>query len=65
MTQHQVVPGASFALSDTTIENMRVLKQTVERKGIPLSFYCDRAAKFKTTRHGGLDYHLKGEFEQT
>lgn len=58
-------PGASFALSDSTIENMKVLKQIVETKGIPLSFYCDRDAKFKTTRHEGLHYHLKGEYEQT
>jgi len=39
-------PGARFALSDSCSENMGVLKQIVETKGIPLSFYCDRDSKF-------------------
>ena len=58
-------PGARFALSDSCSENMGVLKQIVETKGIPLSFYCDRDSKFKTTRHEGLHYQLKGEYGQT
>jgi len=44
-------PGARFALSDSCIENMRVLKYIVETKGIPLSFYCD---KTQTLRLPGL-----------
>ncbi|ODS29673.1 MAG: Integrase core domain protein [Candidatus Scalindua rubra] len=58
-------PGARFALSDSCSENMVVLKQIVETKGIPLSFYCDRDSKFKTTRHEGLHYQLKGDYGQT
>ena len=58
-------PGARFALSDSCNENMCVLKQIVETKGIPLSFYCDRDSKFKTTRHKGLHYQLKGDYDQT
>ncbi len=58
-------PGARFALSDSCNENMGVLKQIVEAKGIPLSFYCDRDSKFKTTRHKGLHYQLKGDYDQT
>lgn len=58
-------PGARFALSDSCNENMCVLKQIVETKGIPLSFYCDRDSKFKTTRHEGLHYQLKGYYDQT
>ncbi len=58
-------PGARFALSDSCSENMGVLKQIVETKGIPLSFYCDRDSKFKTTRHKGLHYQLKGDYDQT
>jgi hypothetical protein len=58
-------PGARFALSDSCSENMGVLKQIVETKGIPLCFYCDRDSKFKTTRHEGLHYQLKGEYGQT
>lgn len=58
-------PGARFAYSDSCSENMGVLKQIVETRGIPLSFYCDRDSKFKTTRHEGLHYQLKGEYSQT
>jgi transposase len=58
-------PGARFALSDSCNENMGVLKQIVKTKGIPLSFYCDRDSKFKTTRHEGLHYQLKGDYDQT
>ncbi len=54
-------PGAKFALADSCIENMRVLKRTVETKGIPLSFYCDKDSNFKTTRAQGIHYELKGE----
>jgi transposase len=59
------VPGARFALSDSCIENMRVLKEIVEKKGIPLSIYCDKDSKFKITRHGGVHYNLKGEYGET
>ena len=52
-------------MSDSCSENMGVLKQIVETKGIPLSFYCDRDSKFKTTRHEGLHYQLKGDYDQT
>jgi len=58
-------PGAMFALSDSCIENMRVLKGIVETKGIPLVFYCDKDSKFKTTRHKGIHYQLTGEYAQT
>ena len=58
-------PGARFAFSDSCIENMRVLKHIVKTKGIPLSFYCDKDSNFKTTRHQGIHYRLKGEYTQT
>lgn len=54
-------PGARFALTDSCLENMRVLKRIVETKGIPLSFYCDKDSNFKTTRSKGIHYELKGE----
>ena len=57
--------GARFALSDSCVENMRLLKQIIRTKGIPMSFYCDRDSKFKTTRHEGLHYRSKGEYGQT
>lgn len=58
-------PGARFALSDSCSENMGVLKQIVQTHGIPLSFYCDRDSKFKTTRHKELHYQLREEYGQT
>ena len=58
-------PGARFALSDSCIENMRVLKHIVKAKGIPLVFYCDKDANFKTIRHQGIHQQLTGEYAQT
>ena len=59
------IAGARFALSDSCIENMRVLKEIVAKKGIPLSIYCDKDSKFKITRHRGVHYYLKGDYGQT
>jgi hypothetical protein len=58
-------PGARFSLSDSCIENMRVLKHIAKTKGIPLVFYCDKDANFKTTRHQGIHQQLKGQYSQT
>ena len=58
-------PGARFALSDSTLENMRVLKRIVETKGIPLVFYCDKDSNFKTAKYESIHYQLKAEFAQT
>lgn len=52
-------PGARFSLTDSCIENMRVLKNIVETEGIPLVFYCDKDSNFKTTRT------KEGEYTQT
>ena len=57
--------GAHFALSDSTVENMRVLKCIIETKGIPLSIYCDGDSKFKTTRQQGVHYNLKNDYGET
>jgi len=58
-------PGARFALSDSTIENMRVLKRIVETKGVPIVFYCDKDANFKTAKYESIHYQLKAENAQT
>jgi transposase len=58
-------PGARFALSDSTIENMRVLKRIVETKGSPLVFYCDKDANFKTAKYESIHYQLKAKNAQT
>ncbi len=54
-------PGARFALTDSCIENMRVLKRIVETKGIPLSFYCDKDSNFRVNRAKGIQYELEGK----
>jgi hypothetical protein len=58
-------PGARFALSDSTIENMRVLKRIVETKGVPLVFYCDKDSNFKTAKYQSIHYQLRAENAQT
>lgn len=58
-------PGAKFALSDSCIENMQVLKRIVKTNGIPLVFYCDKDSNFKTTRQQGIHQQLTGEYSQT
>lgn len=57
--------GARFTLSDSTVENMRLLKNIVEAYGIPLSIYCDGDSKFKTTRHNGVHYQLSHDYKKT
>jgi transposase len=54
-------PGARFALADSTVENMRVLKRIVETKGIPLSFYCDKDSNFRVNRAQGIQHELEGK----
>jgi len=58
-------PGARFAPSDCTIENMRVLKRIVDTKGAPLVFYCDKDANFKTAKYESIYQQLKAENAQT
>lgn len=58
-------PGARFALSDSCIENMRVLKHIVKIKGIPLIFYCDKDSNFKIAIGQGARQQLTGEYAQT
>ena len=58
-------PGARFALSDSTVENMRVLKRIVETKGIPLVFYCDKDVNFKTAKYESIHQQLKAQDAQT
>ena len=57
--------GAKFELVDGVRENMGVFKDIVQRKGVPLSVYVDLNSNFKTTRHGGMEYQLKGDYPST
>lgn len=56
---------AQFFPSDGTIPNMTAMKDIVERRGIPLAFYVDRASHFKTTRHESVHVQLTGTYDET
>lgn len=53
--------NGKFVLSDSTIENMKVLDEFFRQKGLPRAIYLDKDSKFKTQRHEGIHYNLKGE----
>jgi len=55
------IQNGQFVLSDTTIENMKVLEEFFQKKDLPYAIYLDRDSKFKTTRRKGIHYSLKGE----
>jgi len=54
-----------FYPEDTTWANMEVLKGYIERRGIFMALYVDKASHFKTTRHGGQHYHVSAEQAET
>ncbi len=56
---------ASIFDSDSTLNNMAVIKSVIEEKGIFGSLYVDRASMFTTTRHGGVHVNIKEEQEDT
>lgn len=50
-----------FALSDSTLENMKLLERFFRQKGLPVCIYLDQDSKFKTSRYVGIHYNLKGQ----
>jgi len=59
------VSEAGFFSKDTLFNNMKVLRRFIEKKGLFMSLYVDKASHFKTTRHGGLCYNISEEQEET
>lgn len=53
------VPFALFVEHDGSLSNMEVMKQTIRRKGAPLSYYVDGASHNRTHRKGGVHYRTK------
>ena len=45
------VPYALFVDSDSTENNMRVIKRLIEKRGMPVALYTDGASHFITQRH--------------
>lgn len=59
------VPYARFFPEDTLFANMHVIRRFVDRKGLFMALYADKASHFKTTRHGGVHYQVNPEHEET
>jgi transposase len=59
------VPYALFVDSDSTENNMRVIKKLVEKKGIPTALYTDGASHFLTQRHYSYRVNLKYDYAPT
>lgn len=56
---------AKFFPKDTVFNNMEVIRKVIEKKGLFMALYADRASHFKTTRSGGLHYNVNIEHEET
>ncbi len=59
------VPYAKFFPKDTLFANMHVIRRFIEKKGLFVALYADKASHFKTTRHGGLHYTVNPEQDET
>jgi len=56
---------ARFFPSDTLFANMHVIRRSIEKKGLFVALYADKASHFKTTRHAGLHYNVNPEQDDT
>lgn len=52
----RMIVGWKWVDSDSTLNNMFVLKQVFSRYGLPQMLYTDNASMFKTIRHGKSAY---------
>ncbi len=59
------VPYALFVGTDSTENNMRVIKKLVETKGIPMALYTDGASHFITQRHYSYRVNLRYDYAPT
>ncbi|KRT65780.1 MAG: integrase catalytic subunit [Candidatus Dadabacteria bacterium CSP1-2] len=53
------VPYALFVDSDSTENNMRVIKRLIEKRGMPVALYTDGASHFITQRHYSYRVNLR------
>lgn len=59
------VPYAEFFPKDTTLANMRVIRRFIEKKGLFMALYVDKASHFTTTRYQGIHYNVNPEQDDT
>lgn len=60
----EVVFGKFFS-KDGTLPNMEAMKTVTATRGIPIAFYVDQAAHFRTTRHESIHVQLTGVYDET
>ncbi|GAB6183485.1 ISNCY family transposase [Thermodesulfovibrio hydrogeniphilus] len=56
---------AEFHPSETVWANMSVIRAYIEQRGVFMALYTDKASHFRTTRHGGLHYHVEVQHKET
>ncbi len=56
---------AEFHSSETVRANMEVIRAYIEKRGLFMALYTDKASHFRTTRHGGLHYEVEVEQKET
>jgi len=62
----ELLPGAHFVEQECTLGYLRVLREIVKHKGVPLSAYMDRHGALKRNdRHWTLEEQLAGHQEPT
>ncbi|WP_460178116.1 transposase family protein [Thermodesulfovibrio hydrogeniphilus] len=44
---------------------MSVIRAYIEQRGVFMALYTDKASHFRTTRHGGLHYHVEVQHKET
>jgi len=59
------VPFAQFFPKDTTLANMHVIRRFIEKKGLFMALYVDKASHFTTTRYQGIHYNVNPEQDDT
>jgi hypothetical protein len=58
-------PYARFFSKDTTLANMHVIRRFIEKRGIFMALYADKASHFTTTRYQGIHYNVNPEQDDT
>jgi len=48
----RTVLSGKFYDSDSTLNNMEVIKELIRKYGVPVLFYTDNDSKFRVIRHG-------------
>lgn len=56
---------AKFFPKDTVFNNMEGIRKVIEKEGLFMALYVDKASHFKTTRYAGVHYDVSVEQEET